>query len=225
MKVLIAEEQDEFAQMMKKILEKNCFSVDLVQKGEEALGALMNSRYDVIILDAILPEMNGLDVLKYLRECKNTTPVLLLKSRAGVEDKVEGLEAGADDYLPRPFSKREFLARVKALARRNTTYAATTLALGNLSLDCNSHEISGDSERIRLSSKEYQLAELFLQHPHFIFSTEHLLQKIWGQETVRSVDVVWTHIGFLRKKLKKLQVNVEIRTVRGVGYYMEEDCV
>ena len=91
MKVLIAEEQDEFAQMMKKILEKNCFSVDMVQKGEEALGALMNSRYDVIILDAILPEMNGLDVLKYLRECKNTTPVLLLKSRAGVEDKVEGL--------------------------------------------------------------------------------------------------------------------------------------
>lgn len=225
MKVLIVEKQDEFSKMMTKLLEKNCFFVEVVEKGEEALGILMNSRYDVIILDALLPEMSGLDVLKCLRECKNTTPVLLLKSQAGIEDKVEGLEAGADDYLPRPCSKREFLARVKALARRNTTYAATTLTFGNLQLDCNSHELFGESGSIRLSSKEYQLAELFLQHPHFIFSAEHLLQKIWGQETSRSVDVVWTHIGFLRKKLKNLQVNVEIRTVRGAGYYMEEDCV
>lgn len=225
MKVLIAEEQDGLAQMMKKLLEKNCFSVERVAKGEEVLAVLMNSWYEVIILDAVLPNMSGLEVLKCLREYKNTTPVLLLKSRADVEDRVEGLEHGADDYLALPFSKREFLARVKALARRNITYAATTLILGDLRLDCNSHQMFGKSESIRLSSKEYQLAELFLQHPHFIFSSEHLLQKIWGQETNRNVDVVWTHIGFLRKKLKKLRVNVSVRTVRGVGYYMVEDCV
>ncbi len=222
MKVLIAEEQDEFAEILKGLLEKNRFLVDTVHRGEDVFGAVLNSEYDVIVLNALLPEIDGIEILEQLRRLKITTPVLLFKSGADIEDRVSGLEAGADDYLSEPFSKREFLARVKALARRSTNYVGAELTLGNLKLDCNSYEISSEADTLRLNNKEYQLTELFMQHPHFIFSTEHLLQNVWGQETDNSADVVWTYIGFLRKKLKALRANVEIRTVRGAGYSMEE---
>lgn len=222
MKVLIAEEQDEFAEILKGLLEKNRFLVDAVHRGEDVFGAVLNSEYDVIVLNALLPEIDGIEILEQLRRLKITTSVLLFKSGADIEDRVSGLEAGADDYLSEPFSKREFLARVKALARRSTNYVGAELTLGNLKLDCNSYEISSEADTLRLNNKEYQLTELFMQHPHFIFSTEHLLQNVWGQETDNSADVVWTYIGFLRKKLKALRANVEIRTVRGAGYSMEE---
>ena len=222
MKVLIAEEQDQFAEILKGLLEKNRFLVDTVHRGEDVFGAVLNSEYDVIVLNALLPEIDGIEILEQLRRLKITTPVLLFKSGADIEDRVSGLEAGADDYLSEPFSKREFLARVKALARRSTNYVGAELTLGNLKLDCNSYEISSEADTLRLNNKEYQLTELFMQHPHFIFSTEHLLQNVWGQETDNSADVVWTYIGFLRKKLKALRANVEIRTVRGAGYSMEE---
>lgn len=222
MKVLIAEEQDEFAEILKGLLEKNRFLVDTVHRGEDVFGAVLNSEYDVIVLNALLPEIDGIEILEQLRRLKITTPVLLFKSGADIEDRVSGLEAGADDYLSEPFSKREFLARVKALARRSTNYVGAELTLGNLKLDCNSYEISSEADTLRLNNKEYQLTELFMQHPHSIFSTEHLLQNVWGQETDNSADVVWTYIGFLRKKLKALRANVEIRTVRGAGYSMEE---
>ena len=222
MKVLIAEEQDEFAEILKGLLEKNRFLVDTVHRGEDVFGAVLNSEYDVIVLNALLPEIDGIEILEQLRRLKITTPVLLFKSGADIEDRVSGLEAGADDYLSEPFSKREFLARVKALARRSTNYVGAELTLGNLKLDCNSYEISSEADTLRLNNKEYQLTELFMQHPHFIFSTEHLLQNVWGQETDNSADGVWTYIGFLRKKLKALRANVEIRTVRGAGYSMEE---
>ena len=205
MKVLIAEEQDEFAEILKGLLEKNRFLVDTVHRGEDVFGAVLNSEYDVIVLNALLPEIDGIEILEQLRRLKITTPVLLFKSGADIEDRVSGLEAGADDYLSEPFSKREFLARVKALARRSTNYVGAELTLGNLKLDCNSYEISSEADTLRLNNKEYQLTELFMQHPHFIFSTEHLLQNVWGQETDNSADVVWTYIGFLRKKLKALR--------------------
>ena len=222
MRILIAEAQDERARGLKKLLEKHHFLVDVVAKSEDVFGALLNSEYDVIVLNAALEECGGLEVLKQLRSGKTTTPVLLFKAGAGIEDRVEGLEAGADDYLPEPFSKREFLARVKALARRNPNYVGRELTFGDLRLDCNCYEISSGEKRIRLNHKEYQLTELFMQHPHFIFSTEHLLHNIWGQETENRGDVVWTYIGYLRKKLRMLRVNVEIKTVRGAGYSLEE---
>lgn len=222
MKVLIAEEQDERAQVLRKLLEKNHFFVDVVQQGEDVLGAVLNSNYDVIVLDEVLNEMSGIELLERLRRFKVTTPVLLFKAGACIDDRVLGLEAGADDYLSEPFSQREFLARVKALARRSTNYVGTELKFGNLRLDCNCYEISSEEDTLRLNNKEYQLTELFMQHPHFVFSAEHLLHNIWGQETDSRVDVVWTYIGFLRKKLRILGANVEIKTVRGAGYSLEE---
>lgn len=224
MKILIAEEQNEQAKGLKKLLEKNHFLVDVVPKGEDVFGAILNSEYDVIVLDAALAGMSGLEVLGQLRRLKIMTPVLLFKRGAGIDDRVSGLEAGADDYLPEPFSKREFLARVRALARRNPNYEGRELTFGNLRLDCNCYEISNGEERMRLNNKEYQLTELFMRHPHFIFSTEHLLHNIWGQETENRGDVVWTYIGYLRKKLRTLRADVEIRTVRGAGYSLEEWC-
>ncbi len=222
MKVLIAEDEDERARSLRKLLEKNHFLVDVVQQGEDVLGAVFNSNYDVIVLDEVLNGTRGIELLERLRTWKVTTPVLLFKAGACIDDRVSGLEAGADDYLSEPFSQREFLARVKALARRSTNYVGTELKFGNLRLDCNCYEISSEEETLRLNNKEYQLTELFMQHPHFVFSAEHLLHNIWGQETDNRVDVVWTYIGFLRKKLRILGANVEIKTMRGAGYSLEE---
>lgn len=147
---------------------------------------------------------------------------MMLTARAEIEDRVAGLEAGADDYLPKPFASREFVARVKALARRNGGYADSYLAFGDVALDCNRYELSCRGQSVRLNNKEFQLAELFLQHPHFVFSASHLMDKIWGQDCETGIDVVWTYIGFVRKKLRQIESGVEIRTVRGAGYSLEE---
>ena len=157
MKVLIAEDEDERARSLRKLLEKNHFLVDVVQQGEDVLGAVFNSNYDVIVLDEVLNGTRGIELLERLRTWKVTTPVLLFKAGACIDDRVSGLEAGADDYLSEPFSQREFLARVKALARRSTNYVGTELKFGNLRLDCNCYEISSEEETLRLNNKEYQL--------------------------------------------------------------------
>lgn len=222
MRVLIAEDEAGIAKALKVLLERSCFSVDMVFDGISAWDALRCTAYDVIVLDIMMPGMDGLSVLKKLREAGITTPVLLLTAKAEVEDRVSGLDAGADDYLPKPFASGELVARVKALSRRSRHYADPVRTLGNMALDCNSYEIAVGEKRIRLSNKEYQLMELFMRHPHSIFSTQHLMDVIWGEDSESGVDVVWTHIGFLRKKLRQSGASVEIRTARGAGYSLEE---
>lgn len=222
MRILIAEDETELAKALKYLLEKNKFTVDLVRNGAEALDAFRCTGYDVIVLDIMMPEVNGLEVLKTIRREKSGVPVMLLTARAEVEDRVEGLELGADDYLPKPFATREFIARVKALSRRNQGYADSTLSYGDVRLDCNRYELSCGEERVRLNNKEFQLTELFLRHPGFVFSTSHLMEKVWGQDSEADVDVVWTYVGFIRRKLQQIRGGVEIRTVRGAGYSLEE---
>lgn len=222
MRVLIAEDETGIANALKVLLEKSCFSVDTVSDGISAWDALCGTAYDVIVLDIMMPGMDGLTVLKKLRGAGMSTPVLLLTAKSGVEDRVRGLDAGADDYLPKPFASGELAARVKALSRRSRHYAEDVRTLGNMALDCNSYEIAVGENRIRLSNKEYQLMELFMRHPHFIFSTQHLMDVIWGEDSESGLDVVWTHIGFLRKKLRQSGASVEIRTARGAGYFLEE---
>lgn len=222
MRVLIAEDEIEIARALKLLLEKNKCSVDIVHNGKDAWDYCCQGTYEVIVLDIMMPELSGMEVLKRLRESRNSTPVMLLTAKAEIEDRVNGLNAGADDYLPKPFAASEFIARVKALGRRSVNYTESILALGNTTLDCNRFLLSTPLESVRLNNKEYQLMELFMRHPRFVFSTEHLMEKIWGQEKESGMDVVWTYIGFLRKKLKNLQSTVEIKTVRGAGYSLEE---
>ena len=221
MKILIAEDEISTAKALKVILEKSKFSVDIVHNGNDAWNYIQAGPYEVIVLDIMMPGMNGLEVLAKLRENDIKTPVLMLTAKGELEDRVAGLEAGADDYLPKPFASAELIARVKALGRRSEIYSDSVKQAGNLILDSNKYEMRVGSDAVSLTNKEYQLMELFILHPGFVFSTEHLMEKIWGLDSESYIDVVWTHIGFVRKKLKSLNANVEIKTIRGAGYSLE----
>ena len=149
------------------------------------------------------------------------TPVLMLTAKAELEDRIAGLDAGADDYLPKPFAAGELIARVRTLLRRSDQYTDSQLQIGNLVLDQSRYEISACGQTVRLTNKEYQLLELFARHPGVVFSSDHLMEKIWGWDSESDTGVVWTHIGFIRKKIRTLQTDVEIRTIRGAGYALE----
>lgn len=221
MRILIAEDEVEIARALKVLLEKNKCAVDIVHNGREAWDYICQGSYEVIVLDIMMPEMDGLEVLRRARENHIATPVMLLTAKSEIEDRVAGLNAGADDYLPKPFAASEFIARVKALGRRSTSYTESLICLGNMTLDCNRFQLSAEDVSIRLNNKEFQLMELFMKHPKFVFSTEHIMEKIWEQDGTAGMDVVWTYIGFLRKKLKQLGASVEIKTIRGAGYSLE----
>ncbi len=222
MRILIAEDELTIARALKVMLEKNKYSVDMVHNGLDALDYLMATTYDALVLDIMMPGMDGIRVLQTARSRGITTPALFLSAKGEVADRVAGLDAGADDYLPKPFASSEFLARVRALVRRSDSYASSTLTFGNVTLDCGRYQLSTPGGAVRLNNKEYQLMELFLRHPRQVFSSEHLMEKVWGLDAEAEIDVVWTYIGFLRKKLKQLDGNIELKTIRGAGYALEE---
>ena len=221
MRIIIAEDEQATARALKLLLEKAKNSVDIVYNGTDAWDYISNGSYDVIVLDIMMPGMNGLEVLSLIRKNHISTPVLMLTAKAELEDRVAGLEAGADDYLAKPFATTELIARIKALGRRSGNYSDALQTLGNLVLDSNRYEMRVGENSVRLTTKEDQLMELFIQHPGYVFSTEHLMGKIWGYDTDSEIDVVWTHIGFVRKKLRSIGADVEIRTIRGAGYSLE----
>ncbi len=221
MRILIAEDEVSTAKAIKLLLEKAKYSVDIVHNGIDAWDYIQAGSYEVIVLDIMMPGMSGLKVLSLIRQNRIPTPVLLLTAKAEVEDRVAGLNAGADDYLPKPFATQELIARIKALARRSESYAESLKKVGNLELDGNRYEMRVGDESVSLTNKEYQLMELFMQHPGYVFSTEHLMDKIWGYETESDINVVWTHIGFVRRKMRNLNADVEIKTIRGAGYALE----
>lgn len=222
MRILIAEDELTIARALKVMLEKNKYAVDMVHNGLDALEYILAVRYDALVLDIMMPGMDGIQVLRAARSRGIATPALFLTAKAEIDDRVAGLDAGADDYLPKPFAAPEFLARVRALVRRSDSYAAPILRLGNLMLDCGQYTLASPMGTLRLNNKEYQLMELFMRHPRQVFSCEHLMEKIWGLDAEAGIDVVWTYIGFLRKKLKQLEATAELRTIRGAGYALEE---
>ena len=222
MRILIAEDEVTIARALKVMLEKNKYAVDMVHNGSDALDYIQATTYDALVLDIMMPGKDGIEVLKAARGSGNTTPALFLTAKAEVADRVAGLDAGADDYLPKPFAASEFLARVRALPRRSSAYAPSELSFGNVTLDRGQYTLCTPSNEVRLNNKEYQLVELFLRHPHQVFSSEHLMEKIWGLDSEADMDVVWTYIGFLRRKLKQVGADIEIRTIRGAGYALEE---
>ena len=221
MKILLAEDEESIARALKLMLEKNKYTVDLVFNGTDALEHIVSSEYDALVLDIMMPGMDGIEVLTAARSRGVTAPALFLTAKGEVEDRVAGLDAGADDYLPKPFATSEFLARVRALVRRSGAYAPSVLSFGGVELDCSRYTLRANGGELRLNNKEYQLMELFMRHPRQVFSTMHLMEKVWELNSESDMDVVWTYIGFLRRKLRQLGADVEIKTIRGAGYILE----
>ena len=222
MRLLIAEDELEISKVLKMVLEQQKYAVDVVDNGADALDYILDGDYDGVILDLMMPRMDGIEVLRRLRAEENATPVLVLTARSEVSDRVEGLDAGADDFLPKPFAITELLARVRAMLRRRANYVPDVLKLGNLSLDCGRYQLyTGGERRVQLSGKEFQLMEYLMRNPKRIFSTQELMERIWGWNSEAEINVVWTNIAYLRRKLTNLSADVAIHCVRGVGYVLE----
>ena len=221
MRILIAEDEVSIARALKLMLEKHKYTVDLVHNGTDALAYISSTPYNALVLDIMMPKMDGIELLMAVRKMGIKTPALFLTAKGEVEDRVAGLDAGADDYLPKPFAASEFLARVRALVRRSATYAPTLLTFGSVELDCNQYILRTSSGELRLNNKEYQLMELFMRNPRQVFSTTLLMDQVWELGSEAEIDVVWTYIGFLRKKLRQLRADIEIKTIRGAGYTLE----
>ena len=222
MRLLLAEDEKELSKALCAILKHNNYSVDAVFNGQDALDYGLCENYDGIILDIMMPKKNGLEVLKELRENGISTPILMLTAKAEIEDRILGLDMGADDYLTKPFSMGELLARIRAVTRRKSEFSPNLLTSGNLSLNRETFELSVDNNSIRLGNKEFQMMEMLMSNPGRLISTEQFMERIWGYETEAEINVVWVYISYLRKKLSNLEANVEIKAVRGVGYTLEE---
>ncbi len=221
MKILIAEDELDLAEALEAFFTKNQFTVDAVHDGRDAYDYASTGEYDVVILDVMMPKMNGIEVLKRLRADGYAKPVMMLTAKAQTEARVEGLDAGADDYLPKPFAASELLSRVRALLRRGADYTPTVLTFGDLSLDVNAGLVSAGDLSARLSGTEFKLLELLMRNPKVVFSADKLMERVWGWESDAEINVVWVHISNLRKKLKQLGSAVTIRAVRGMGYTLE----
>ena len=222
MRLLLAEDERSLSRAVCTILEKNNYSVDAAYDGEEALDYLTGGSYDGVILDIMMPKMDGLTVLKKLRSSGNLVPVLMLTAKSEIDDKVAGLDAGANDYLTKPFSSKELLARIRAMLRVQIAQPDTRLRFGNISLDTATYELASESGSFRLAGKEFQMMEMFLANPHQLISADRFMEKIWGYDSDAEINVVWVYISYLRKKLTALSANVQIKATRGVGYSLEE---
>ena len=211
MKLLIAEDEIDLAE-----------ALTALYNGADAYDYAREGGYDAIILDVMMPKMNGIEVLRRLRDEGLSTPIMMLTAKAQKDDRVEGFDAGADDYLPKPFAPDELLARVRALLRRAGEFKPTVLTFGDLALDSSTGILSCGGESVRLSGREFQLMELFLRSPKILFSVDKLMERIWGWDSDAEINVVWVHISNLRKKLKSIGSEVSIRANRGMGYLLEE---
>lgn len=221
MRLLLAEDEKEMSAAVETILKHNNYSVDCVYNGADALDYLETELYDGAILDIMMPKMDGISVLKKIRSENIDVPVLLLTAKSEIDDKVDGLDAGADDYLTKPFAMKELLARVRSITRRHGEVADSTMKCGDLSLDTLSYILSCEEKNVRLQNKEFQMMEMLMEHPGQIFSADQFMDKIWGYDSDTELNVVWVYVSYLRKKLTEIGSTVKIKAVRGVGYTLE----
>ena len=221
MRILLAEDEKALSRVLVSIFEKNNYSVDPVYDGEDALAYLQSENYDVAVLDIMMPKMDGITVLRKLRESGNNLPVLMLTAKSEVEDKVLGLDSGANDYLAKPFDTKELLARIRAITRSRAV-ADNKLRMGNIALDRATFELSSPSGSFRLANKEFQMMEMLLSNPRNVVATERFLERIWRFDTDVEINVVWVYISYLRKKLDALSADVAIKASRNAGYSLEE---
>lgn len=221
MRLLLAEDERELSDALCAILKHNHYSVDAVYNGEEALDYLMTGLYDAAVLDIMMPKKDGITVLKEIRAQGISLPVLLLTAKSEVDDRVLGLDSGADDYLTKPFSTKELLARIRAITRRKDDFTSSVLSFQNLSLNRATYELSTEKDTIRLANKEFQMIEMLIINPGQIIPTELFMDKIWGYDSEAELNVVWVCLSNLRKKLSQLGANVIIKANRNLGYSLE----
>ena len=221
MRLLLAEDERTMAEPISAFLQYHKYTVDWVDNGADAYHQAATQAYDGLILDIMMPGMDGLEVLSRLRREGKNMPVLLLTAKSEIEDRIRGLESGADDYLPKPFDISELLARVRAMLRRRDTYHSDTLSFGDLELTPDTCQLSSNGKTVSLSRREYQLMELFMNNPGVIFSADTLLDRVWGMDGVVEQGTIWVHISYLRKKIADLGSSAVIRSKRGVGYALE----
>ena len=221
MRLLLAEDEKALSKAVTEILERNNYTVDAVYDGQSALDYLDTDNYDGVILDIMMPKIDGISVLKKIRNRGNLVPVLLLTAKSEIDDKVLGLDAGANDYLAKPFHFKELLARIRAMTRIQAAHTSSRLTIGNITLDRATFELSSVTGSFRLANKEFQMLELMMCNPHQFISSDRFMEKIWGYDSEAEINVVWVYISYLRKKLTALHANVQIKAVRNVGYSLE----
>lgn len=222
MRILLAEDERSLSRAIIALLEKHNYSADAVYDGQEALDYLEAENYDAVILDIMMPKLDGLSVLRMLRERGSQIPVLLLTAKSEVEDKVTGLDSGANDYLTKPFATAELLARIRAMTRTQSAQTDSRMSFGNITLDQTTYGLSSPSGSFRLANKEYQMMELLLRNPRQLIPSERFLEKIWGYDSDVELNVVWVYISYLRKKLTSLQADIQIKATRNAGYSLEK---
>jgi DNA-binding response OmpR family regulator len=221
MRLLLAEDEHELSNALVAILKHNKYSVDAVYDGEEALEYLEADNYDGVILDIMMPKVDGLEVLRQLRQNGNKIPVLMLTAKSEIDDRVKGLDFGADDYLTKPFATKELLARIRSITRRQSDLTDSLLTMGNTTLNRLTFELSSEKETISLSNKEFQIMELFMANQKQYFPAERMIERIWGFDTEADISVVWVYISNLRKKMMEIESNIQIRAARNIGYTLE----
>ena len=222
MRLLLAEDERMLSDALVTMLQHNNYSVDAVYDGREALNYLENGEYDAAILDIMMPEVDGLTVLRTIRAGGSTLPVLLLTAKSEIDDRVEGLDSGADDYLTKPFSLKELMARIRAITRRQPEMTDPLLRFGDLTLRRSDAMLQGPAGELRLANKEYQIMEMLLTSPRQVIPTERFMEKVWGYDSDAEINVVWVNISGLRKKIAGLGAHVQIKAARGAGYLLAE---
>ena len=225
MRLLLVEDEKRMAQALCELLRLEKYDVDHYADGEEGLYAAESGLYDVIILDVMLPGKNGFEIAKEVRESGIKTPILMLTAKSYVDDKVEGLDRGADDYLTKPFMTKELLARLRALVRRTSNSSDGTLSFGDITLNTNSSSLICSDNSVRLSEKEFHILEYLILNQGQILTREQIATKIWGYESNAEYNNVEVYMSFVRKKLSFIKAKTEIKAVRGIGYELRYDNV
>lgn len=218
MKLLLVEDDKDLSNVLSRILKYNKYDVETAFDGATALEMILNEAYSAVILDVMLPKIDGIEVLKKVRKEKISTPIILLTAKNQIDDKILGLDSGADDYISKPFESRELLARIRAVTRRINS-EISSLAFGNCTLDFNTFELCANT-KIRLTSKEYKLMELLIINKNSVLSTQKILDTLWDLEDYVEINVVWVFISMLRKKLEEIGADCYIKAIRGVGYQL-----
>ena len=221
MRLLFAEDDRDISKAVQTLLERSGYSVDAVYNGQDAFDYIEQADYDGVILDWMMPKKTGIEVLAWMRGKGISTPVLMLTARDAIEDRVEGLDTGADDYLPKPFAASELLARIRAMLRRKVDYQHDVIKYADIELDKSAMTITCGKKSVSLNNKAFQLIEMLVEHPGAVLSIDQIMERIWGWDSDAEVNVVWVNISTLRKKLTEIGAHLKIKVIRGVGYSLE----